>query len=112
MDNPFGKISLPENISSRYGTVENGALGTVLNLALKTMIVVAGVYALINIMIAGYGFMSAGDDPKKVGAAWQKIWQSLLGLAFVAGAFVLAAIFGYLIFGDATVLLRPSIPTP
>lgn len=112
-ESPFGKISLPEQIQSKYpGGVEGGAIGILLNIVFKSLIVIAGVYAVLNLVIAGYGFMSAGDDPKKIADAWAKIWQTLLGLVFAAGAFVLAAIFGQLIFGDPTFLLNPSLPTP
>ena len=55
--------------------------------------------------------MSAGEDAKKVAGAWAKIWQSLLGLAIAAGSFVLAAIFGQLIFGQWDFILNPQIPT-
>ena len=55
--------------------------------------------------------MSAGDDPKKVTDAWGKIWQTLMGLAVATGSFVIAAIFGKLLFGDYGALLNPSIPT-
>ena len=109
---PFGEIKLPTEITGKYGTggVEGGALGKFLNIIILTLIVGAGVYALINLIMAGYAFMSAGDDPKKVAGAWSKIWQTLLGLAFAAGAFVLAAIFGQLIFGDPSFILSPKIP--
>lgn len=110
--NPFGSVQLPGSISGRYGTVETGALGKLINLGLNVMLVGAGLYALINLILAGYAFMSAGDDPKKVAGAWAKIWQTLLGLAFAAGAFVLAAIFGWIIFGSPDALLKPVIPTP
>ena len=53
--------------------------------------------------------MSAGDDPKKVQGAWQKIWQTLIGLIFAAGAFVIAALVGQLIFKDANALLQIKI---
>jgi hypothetical protein len=55
--------------------------------------------------------MSAGDDSKAVAGAWAKIYQTVIGLAFAAGAFVLAAIFGQLIFGDPTFILKPVLPT-
>ena len=108
----LGKVSPPPGIAERYGKVEGGAIGEFINVILKTMIVGAGVYAVFNLVMAGYGFMSAGDDPKKVAGAWAKIWQTLIGLAFAAGAFVLAAIFGKLIFGKWDALLTPTIPTP
>ena len=108
--NPFGKIDAPQALKN-FGDVQSGGLGKFLNTILRVMIVGAGIYALFNFIIAGYSFLSAGDDSKKVEAAWAKIWQSALGLAFAAGAFVLAAIFGWIIFGDWNFILNPSIPT-
>lgn len=107
----FGQIKLPTAITDKYGTEAGLAIGNLLNLVFKSLIVIAGVYALFNLIFAGYAFMSAGDDAKKVAGAWAKIWQSLLGLAVAAGAFVLAAIFGQLIFGDWNFILKPTIPT-
>lgn len=111
MNDIFGKITAPSPLA-KFGDVEAGGIGKFLNVIFKTIVVVAGIYALFNLLTAGYSFMGAGEDPKKVAAAWRKIWQSLLGLAFTAGAFVLAAIFGQLIFGDPGFILNPKIPTP
>lgn len=106
----FGTVSPPSPLA-RFGNEPGIAVGTFLNLVLKTLIVIAGVWTLINLVLAGYAFLSAGDDQKKIQGAWAKIWQSLLGLAFAAGAFVLAAIFGKLIFGEWDFILSPTIPT-
>src|SRR3972149_9621283 len=95
----FGQIKPPDALKN-FGTVEGGAIGSFLNLILKLLIVGGGIFALFNLVLAGYAFMSAGDDPKKMEGAWAKIWQTAMGLIFMAGAFVLAAIFGKLIFGD------------
>lgn len=83
-----------------------------LNAVIKLLIVFAGLYAFLNLIIAGYGFMSAGGDPKAVEKAWAKIWQSLIGLLIIAGSFVLAAIFGWLLFGDVSAILYPVIYGP
>jgi hypothetical protein len=106
----FGQITKPSTID-KINSVEGGGIGQILGVMTKGLIAIAGIYALINIILAGYAFMSAGGDPKKVADAWAKIWQTILGLAVSAGAFVLAAIFSKLIFGDATILLKPTIPS-
>jgi hypothetical protein len=110
-ENPFGVITPPEGLKAYTGTPE-ASIGKLVNTVLQTLIVGAGVYALFNLVLAGYAFMSAGDDAKKVAGAWAKILQTLIGLAFAAGAFVLAAIFGQLIFGKWDFILNPVIPTP
>jgi hypothetical protein len=109
--NPWGTIPTPAFLSG-FGSVEEGGIGTLLNLIMQAMIVIAGIYALINFILAGYGFMSAGGDPGKVANAWAKIWQTLIGLLVAAGAFVIAAIIGWLIFGDPGFIINPTIPTP
>jgi hypothetical protein len=106
----FGKIELPEIF--KYGSLKGGGLVNFLNNIFKLLIVVGGLYALFNIIMAGYGYMSAGDDPKKLEAAGAKIWQSLVGLLIIASAFVLAAIFGWLLFKDATLILKPKVYGP
>lgn len=110
MDNPFGTIKAPDAISKIADSPGSG-IGNLIQKIIWLLIAGAGIYALFNFILAGYGFLSAGDDPKKVAGAWGKIWQTALGLAISAGAFVLAAIFGQLIFGDPTFILNPKIPT-
>lgn len=113
-DSFFGCVTPPQGIKD-YGAELSGNPGGPMKFAnnvLRLIIVGAGLFAFVNIILAGYGFLSAGGDSKKVEAAWGKIWQSLLGLAFVAGSFVLAAIFGWLIFRDPTAILNPKIYGP
>ena len=110
MENPFGEIRAPAPLAN-FGTVESGGVGVFLNTILNILVVGGAIYSLFNLVLAGYAFLSAGDDQKKIQGAWAKIWQTMLGLVFIAGAFVLAAIFGQLIFGSADAIINPSIPT-
>lgn len=107
-------ISPPPGISKWIGSGEGAVPGLVpfFNALLKLIVVLAGLFAFFNLIIAGYQFMSAGGDSKKVSEASSKIWQSLIGLLIVAGSFVLAAIFGWLLFGDARAILVPAIYGP
>ena len=104
--NPFGQVAPPPGVA-RYGQSTVGLVAFISN-GVKLLIVVASIYTLLNLIFAGYQFISAGGDSKAVEAAWGKIWQSLLGLFLVAGSFVLAAIFGWLIFGDFGFILNPD----
>ncbi len=108
--NPFGTIIPPSSVA-KYTDNPAGGIGNLIQTVIWILIIGAGIYALFNFILAGYEFLSAGDDPKKIGGAWAKIWQTALGLAFAAGAFILAAIFGQLIFGNPTFILNPTIPT-
>ena len=105
----IGAIPKPSALAN-FNPVLGGGVGQLINLFIYILIEGAGIFALFNLILDGYAFLSAGDDPKKVAGAWAKIWQSILGLAVAAGSIILAAIFGLLIFGDANALLKPIIP--
>lgn len=120
-DNGFiGPIN-PPSFFQKYTTTQDGdivggsqaaGLMILLNNILRLAIVIAGLFAFINIILAGYGFLGAGGDPKKIEAAWAKIWQSMLGLLIILGSFILAGIFGWLLFGDARAILSPKLYGP
>jgi hypothetical protein len=108
-----GEVANPWGVLNPNYPAESGAgLVTLLNNLLKTAIVISGIWALINIIVAGYEFISAEGNPEKITKAWNKIWQSLLGVLIVAGSLVLAAIFGQIIFGDPTAIINPRIYGP
>lgn len=108
--NPFGNISPPPGVAG-YGTGATGII-SIINIILRLLIIAGGIYALVNIILAGYGFMSAGGDPKAIEKSWAKIWQSLIGLLLIAGAFVIIAVISQILFGDATIILDPKIVAP
>ena len=111
-DEIIGKVAPPPGVSS-YGADGNpSGLITLLNNVLRLMIIVAGIFALINFILAGYSFMSAAGDPKKIELAWAKIWQSIVGLLIIVGSFALAALVGWLIFKDPGAILKPVIYGP
>ena len=63
--NPFGQATIPVPITNIYGTEAGPAFGKLIQFGLRALIVGAGIYALFNLVLAGYSFMSAGDDSKK-----------------------------------------------
>lgn len=107
----FGRVQPPPGVD-RFQGGELGGLSQFITVIVRLLIVGAGIYTFFNILLAGYAFLSAGDDPKKVEDAWAKIYQSIIGLAFVAGSFVIAAIIGKILFGDYGALLQLRIVSP
>ena len=112
-DDIFGIVSPPPGVS-KYGDISESGLINFANNLFKLLIAGGGLYAFINIILAGFTFMSAAGDAKKIEQSVAKIWQSVLGLGLMAGSFVGAAVIGWIIFGDATAILSPKIygPTP
>jgi hypothetical protein len=107
-------------IAADFGTVtppgpfggDLGGLQTLLSIILRTLIMGAGIYAVLSIILAGYAYISASGDPKRISDATAKIWHSVLGLIVAAGAFVLAGVIGYILYGDSNALLQLRYFTP
>ena len=108
---PNGRI-FPRGRVENFGDVTDGGPGRLLQLLFNVMVLLGGLYALFNFLLAGYAFLSAGDNPKGVEQAWAKIYQSIIGLVFLVGSFILAAIIGILIFGRPDALLNPVLTVP
>jgi hypothetical protein len=105
----IGKVETP---TKAYPSLAGGGLILFLTNILRLVFVAAGIFAFINLVIAGFQYMGAGGDAKQIAAAWARIWQSLLGLILVVASFALAALFGYILFGDAGFILSPKIYGP
>jgi len=117
-DDIFGEVTPPQALRKIYpggiGREAGGPEGMIIlfNNILKLLVIGAGIFALLNFILAGYSFMSAAGDPKKVELAWAKIWQSMVGLLIIAASFALAALIGKLLFGSTTAILSPIIYGP
>ncbi len=111
-ENFIGSVTNPLPPVYQNVTGSQGGLVLLLTNILRLVFVAGGVFAFLNIIVSGFEFMNAGGDSKKIENAWNRIWQSLIGLVLIVGSFALAALFGYLIFGDAGFILSPKIYGP
>lgn len=103
----FGTIAPPPGLT---GDITN--ITKLITNILRFAFLAAGLWAFLNFILAGYSFMSASGDPKKITASWEKIWMTVLGLVIIVASFVLSAIIGYILFGDPLFILRPKIYSP
>ena len=108
-----GKIKNPlptayQNVAGPNG----GGLMIFLTNVLRLIFVVAGVYAFLNFIIAGFQYMIAAGDSKALSAAWDRIWQSFIGLIIIVASFALAALMGQILFGNPQFILNPVLYGP
>jgi hypothetical protein len=104
-----GKITTP---TTGYSGLAQGGFVQFLTNILRLIFVVAGIYAFINFILAGFQYMSAAGDSKALSAAWNRIWNSLLGLILVIGSFAIASLLSQIIFGRADFILNPTLYGP
>ncbi|GAB4026368.1 MAG: hypothetical protein Fur0011_1830 [Candidatus Microgenomates bacterium] len=108
MASVFGNI---DNPVSSYGNVDTGLPSFITNV-LTVVFAAAGLYAFFNLMIAGFTYITAGGDEKKIQAAVNSINMSLLGLIIMVGAAAVTGIVSFLLFNDAGAILKPTIIGP
>lgn len=108
---PIGKISPPVNISPAIDPLTGELTGIIsfTNTLLRLAFIVGGLWSFLNIVLAGFGFLSAGGDDKKIAKSWAQMWQSLIGILFIVSSFVLAAIIGIVLFKDPSAILNPKL---
>lgn len=105
---PFGTVKNP---LTSYGDVNTGLPSFISNV-ITILFAAAGLYAFFNLMIAGFSYITAGGDEKKIAAATYSINMSLIGLVVMVAAAAVTGIVSYLLFGSATAILSPNITGP
>lgn len=101
----FGTIQNP----TKYASDQGSGLFTFLSNIFKLATAIGGIYLIVQIILAGFQYISASGDVKKTEAAWAQIWQSLLGLVIIAAAFIIAGVVGRL---TGINILTPTIYGP
>lgn len=94
-----------------YGDVGAGLPDFITNV-ITIIFAAAGIFAFFNLMLAGFNYITAGGDEKKIQAATASINMSLIGLVVMVVAAAVTGVVSYLLFGDAGAILSPSITGP
>ena len=110
MATTFGTIKPPVTVGN-YANVDTGLPSFITNV-ITIVFAAAGLFAFFNLMIAGFSYISAAGDPKKIEAATASINMSLIGLVVMVAAAAVTGVISYLLFGSATAILQPSITGP
>lgn len=84
---------------------------------LRLFATIAGIWAMFNIGMAGYMYITAMSDAGVTEKVKDKITMTVIGLAIIAGSYIIAGLIGLVMFGDATFIISPKLyqagaPTP
>ncbi len=87
-----GVIGGITNPLPKYASTQGEGLFKFLGNVLKFAGTIGGIYMIIQMILAGYAYISAAGDPKATATAWAQIWQSIVGMVIIASAFVIASV--------------------
>lgn len=111
----FGTIEAPQGVA-QYNAAPGAEGGIGLIVFLSNMIrigtIVAGVWVMINFILAGWTYITAAGDAKANTDAAQKMTYSVVGIAVIVGAYTLTAVVSLVLFGDAGYILSPTFQGP
>lgn len=114
----FGTIEEPAGVSqfnqdardASGGTNNIGLLIFISNM-IKLATAVAGLWVMFNFITAGFTYVTASGDKGAYDKIGTKLTLSVFGLVLIVGAYTIAGIIGLIIFGDATYIINPQIPS-
>ena len=114
-DSVFGNIDAPPGVAELNKDERAGESGIGLLIFISNMIkmasVVAGVWVMFNFITAGFTYVTANGDSSAYSKIGEKLSLSVTGLLLIVAAYTIAGIISLLIFGDATYIINPQIPT-
>lgn len=112
----IGGVAEPEAVrrlnllSSVQGNDPNG-IGIVLFLSklINLFVIVCGIWTLFNFLYSGYVLITSMGDVKAQSEVKDRVTMTAIGLAIIAGAYIIAGLIGLIFFGDATFILNPKL---
>lgn len=105
----FGTINPPAGVAE-YNDQAGSNIGIILfgSNVLKASSVIAGIWVMINFVLAGWTYITSNGDAAAHGKVANQLTMSVIGLLLIVGAYTIAALIGLIIFGDAGFILNPT----
>ena len=110
----MGGIYVPIEVnqfSDGVDPAEGTRIGLVnfISLLLRIFTIVCGLWFMFNIIVGGFMFITSSGDSGTIGKFKDSFYFSLIGLALVAMAYLIAALVGSIFFGNAGFIIRPVL---
>lgn len=114
-DTIFGTIEAPAGVDKFNADAGEDAnnMGLLLFVSnvIKLISIVGGIFVLFNFVFAGFTYITANGDSSAYSKIGEKLSLSVTGLILIVASYTIAGIIGLIIFGDATYIINPQIPT-
>lgn len=110
----FGNIENPLNTlnpNAGYGGVEQGGAVFISNIV-KLILIAGGITTLFIALFAGFTYITASGDTKKLASAVSSINMALTGMVIMVAAVALTGVISWFLFGSPTVILSPKVYGP
>ncbi len=112
-EDPFGAIEAPPGVDKFNQQAGASGIGLIIFFSnlIKFLAVIAGLWTMLNFISAGFTYITSSDSGSisKIGT---KLTLSVVGLAIIVASYTIAAVLGLILFGDATFIINPKIPSP
>ncbi len=109
---PGVEVQNQDMVNKGAGTAEDIAIFFFLNKFLIVLNVVAGLWVLVNLTLAGYAYISSQGKAEAHQIVREKLTMSIAGLALLVIAYMAIAILSALFFGDPGFILNPELSEP
>ena len=108
----FGSVQAPQGVAE-FNQQVTGGVGIILFFSnlIKLIAIIAGLWTMLNFILAGFTYVTSADDPGKIEKIGSKLTLSVVGLGIIVASYTLAALIGLIFFGDATFIINPKIPS-
>jgi len=109
----FGPIDAPAGVAELNAEAGEDGIGILIFISnlIKVVSIVAGIWVMFNFVSAGFTYITAAGDSgaySKIGAS---LSFSVTGLLLIVASYTIAGIIGLIVFGDASYIISPEIPT-
>lgn len=83
-----------------------------LSAIIRAITLAAGIWVLINFVLAGFGYITSAGNPEQIKNSWARIYRSIIGLSIIVLSFAFAAILGMVLYDDPTAIISPVLTGP
>ncbi|NMC35868.1 hypothetical protein GYA49_02370 [Candidatus Beckwithbacteria bacterium] len=94
-----------------YAADPSGLIMLISNLV-KFFIILGGLAAFVNFLLAGFQYITQGDKPDELSRIHTKMYMSIIGLVVMVSAVVLTGIISFILYGDPSFILNPQVYGP